>query len=138
MQPGENAFGALGFGHARQVVMKGRVFVTDAELQKPVAKERVHCFDETTGKRLWTFSYDVTYPEWAFVPGQGGGPTATPIVEDGRLYSVGANGHVHCLDTQTGAVLWEKNLSSEYEVPEMNCRASPLNSTGATTAGCAN
>ena len=116
----------VSFGWSSPVVVKGLIFVTDAELRKPAAKERVHCFEETTGKPLWTFSYDVTYPEWAFVPGQSVGPTATPIVEDGRLYAVGANGHVHCLDTQTGSVLWEKNLGSEYEVPEMNCRASPL------------
>ena len=116
----------VSFGWSSPVVAKGRVFVTDAELRKPAAKERVHCFDETTGKPLWTFSQDVTYPEWSFVPGQGGGPTATPIVEDGRLYTIGANGHMHCLDAQTGAVLWGKNLGVEYEVPEMNCRASPL------------
>jgi outer membrane protein assembly factor BamB len=117
---------AVGFGWSSPVVAQGRVFLTDAQLAKPNVRERVLCFDETTGKPLWTFAYKVTYPEWAFVPGQGNGPTATPVVEAGCVFTVGANGHIHCLDTRTGAVIWENNLRKEYEVREMQCRPSPL------------
>ncbi len=116
----------VGWGWSSPVVAQGRVFLTDSELTKPTAKERVQCFEEATGKLLWTYAYEVIYPEWAFTPGQGGGPTATPIVEAGRVYAVGANGHVHCLDATKGAVLWEKNLRKDYEVREMQCRPSPL------------
>ena len=38
---------------------------------------------------------------------RGAGPTATPIVEQGRVYIVGANGYVHCLDAKTGKVIYE-------------------------------
>jgi len=54
---------AVGFGWSSPVVANGRVYLTDSELNKHKAKERVHCFDEATGKQLWTFSYDVAYPE---------------------------------------------------------------------------
>src|SRR5206468_26053 len=47
-------------------------------------------------------------------------------VEQGRIYVVGANGYVHCLDVKTGKVKWEKNLGQEYAVEEMGCRPSPL------------
>ena len=116
----------VGAGWSSPVVAQGRVFVTDALLQKPSVKERVHCFEEATGKPLWTHVYDVTYPEWVFVPSQASGPTATPIVEAGKVYALGANGHVHCLDARNGAVLWEKNLGKEYEVRVLQCRPSPL------------
>lgn len=116
----------VGFGWSSPVVAQGRVFLADAQLAKPNAKERVLCFDEATGKVLWTLAYDVIYPEWAFVPGQGNGPTATPVVEAGRVFAVGANGHIHCLDAQTGAVVWEKDLRKAYELGEMQCRPSPL------------
>jgi len=116
----------VGGGWSSPVVAQGRVFLADSQLLKPAAKERVHCFDEATGKPLWTFAYDVTYPEWAFVPGQGGGPTATPVVEAGKVFAVGINGHVHCLDARTGAVLWERNLQKSYEVRDHGCRPSPL------------
>lgn len=61
-----------------------------------------------------------------FVPSQASGPTATPIVEAGRVYTVGANGHVHCLEARQGRVLWEKNLGHEYQVRILQCRPSPL------------
>ncbi len=79
-------------------------------------------FDETTGKRLWTFDYVAPYPEWAFVPGQGGGPTATPIVQNDRVYVLGANGEVHCLAVETGAVRWSRKLGEEFEIGSMGCR----------------
>ncbi|MSU33728.1 MAG: hypothetical protein EXS36_01175 [Pedosphaera sp.] len=92
----------VGPGWSSPVVAQGPVFVTDALLQKSSVKERVHCLEETTGKPLWTYVYDVTYPEWVWVPSQATGPTATPIVEASKVYALGANGHIHCLDTETG------------------------------------
>jgi outer membrane protein assembly factor BamB len=47
-------------------------------------------------------------------------------VEQGRIYTVGANGYVHCLDLKTGKAIWKKDLWKEYEVDEMGCRPSPL------------
>ena len=116
----------VGPGFSSPVVVKGRLYLTDAMLEKPKAHERVLCFEASTGKLLWTYAYEVTYPEWAFVPGQGGGPTATPIVEAGKVYALGRSGQVYCLDSRKGKLLWEKNLRQEYEVRELACRASPL------------
>jgi outer membrane protein assembly factor BamB len=108
------------------VVAQGKVFLTDAELTRPSARERMQCFDQSSGEMLWTFAYEVTYPEWVFVPGQGNGPCATPIVEADKVYMLGGNGYVHCLHAQNGTVLWEKNLGKEYKIEQLMCRASPL------------
>ena len=117
---------SVGGGFSSPVVAQGRVFVFDVELTKPSSRERVHCFEEKTGKVLWDYVYEEHYGEWTFVPERGAGPTATPIVEQGRIYTVGANGYVHCLDVSTGTAVWEKNLWQEYHVEEMSCRPSPL------------
>ncbi len=116
----------VGGGFSSPVVAQGRVFVFDVALTKPTSRERLHCFDETTGKVLWVFSYEEHYGEWTFVPERGAGPTATPIIEQERIYAVGANGYVHCLDIKSGKVIWEKNLWQEYTIDEMSCRPSPL------------
>ena len=116
----------VGGGFSSPVVAQGRVFVSDVELIKPSPRERVHCFEEKTGKVLWVFAYKENYLEWTFVPERGAGPTATPIVEQERIYVVGAYGYVHCLDVKTGTVIWEKHIGREYEVEEMSCRPSPL------------
>src|SRR5712671_7582148 len=116
----------VGGGFSSPVVASGRVFVSDVELIKPSPRERVHCFEEKTGKVLWVLGYKENYLEWTFVPERGAGPTATPIVEQERIYVVGAYGHVHCLDVKTGTVIWEKHIGREYAVEEMSCRPSPL------------
>jgi outer membrane protein assembly factor BamB len=116
----------LGGGFSSPVVANGRVLVSDVELVKPSAYERIHCFDEKNGKVQWVFRYPENYLEWTYVPERGAGPTATPIVEHDRVYVLGAYGHVHCLDVRTGSVIWEKHIGHEYEVAEMACRPSPL------------
>jgi outer membrane protein assembly factor BamB len=95
----------VGGGFSSPVVAEGRAFVLDVELTKPTSRERLHCFDEKTGKVLWVYVYEEHYGEWTFDPERGAGPTATPIVEQGRIYTVGANGFVHCLNTKTGKVI---------------------------------
>jgi outer membrane protein assembly factor BamB len=116
----------VGGGFSSPVVVQGRVFVSDVELIKPMAKERVHCFEAKTGQVLWVYAYEEKYGEWTYVPERGAGPTATPIVEKDRLYVVGANGNTHCLDVNSGTVIWQKNIGQEYQVAEMSCRPSPL------------
>src|SRR5689334_7763493 len=82
----------VGGGFASPVVAGGRVFVFDVELTLPSARERVHCFDAKSGEVLCVYVYAEKYGEWSFVPERGAGPTSTPIVEENRIYAVGAYG----------------------------------------------
>src|ERR1051325_3564143 len=97
------------------------------ETEPPGRREHLtayRCFKESTGKPLWSRAYELVYPDWAFIPEKGVGPAATPIVEDGKIYSLGRSGLVDCLDARNGKVIWEKQ--SEYEIGELSCRSSPL------------
>jgi outer membrane protein assembly factor BamB len=116
----------VGWGFSSPVVAQGRVYLADSELAKPKAKERVQCWEEATGKPLWTHSYEVAYEDWAFDPAQEIGPVATPIVEKGKTYTVGRVGHLFCLDARTGDVLWQKNLEKEYQTKFAPGAPSPL------------
>jgi len=113
----------VGPGYSGVVVAKGRVYVSDCQL-KPESFERVLCFDEATGKPLWTYSYPCSYDGLYY----GAGPYATPIVDSGRVYMCGPKGHLHCLDAETGAVIWEKDRAKEYNaiLPQCGCNSSPL------------
>jgi outer membrane protein assembly factor BamB len=115
-----------GGGWSSPVVADGKVFLADSELAKPKAKERVRCFDAASGKVLWTYAYDVEYPDWAFAADQSGGPTSTPAVAGGKVYAQGVNGEVMCLAAATGELIWRKNLTKEYGVESFKVRASPL------------
>lgn len=116
----------VGGGFSSPVVAQGRVYLADSELMKPRAKERLLCLDETTGKPLWTHSYDVAYEDWAFDPAQEIGPVATPIVQNGKVYILGRVGHLFCLDARSGEVLWKKNSEKDYQVAFSPGMPSPL------------
>ena len=116
----------VGPGFSSPVVAQGRVYLIHSELMRPNAKERVQCFDAANGKVLWTFSYDVSYPDWAFTPEPGMGPAATPIVWDNKLYTLGDKSDLICFDALKGDVLWKKNLETEYGVEQFCFNASPL------------
>jgi outer membrane protein assembly factor BamB len=116
----------VGWGLTTPVVAGGRVYVMDAELKQPAAKERVLCFAEKTGELLWTFAYEVNYPDWAFVHGNGVGPCATPVVERGEIYVTGSSSEVFCLRAESGGLVWRRNLGKEYTVRVLESRASPL------------
>jgi outer membrane protein assembly factor BamB len=114
----------IGLGWSSPVVSQGKVFVTDVQLETRPAQERVHCFDEATGQSLWTYAYEADYPD--LPPENRSTPAATPIVEAGKLYMIGGNGHVHCLVSATGEPIWEKRLDKEFEINALSCRPSPL------------
>jgi outer membrane protein assembly factor BamB len=117
---------AVGLGWSSPVIARGLVYVTDVELVAGVPKnERVHCFEASTGKPVWTRAYAVTYPEW--FTKDAGGPRATPIVRDGKIYTLGAMGRLFCLDAARGEVVWDKDLATDYQVKEFTgISASPL------------
>ena len=100
----------VGPGWSSPLVVRGRVYLTDMRLDKPRAWERIRCFKESNGRPVWNYDSELVYPEWAFIPEHGGGPAATPIVEDGRIYSLGRNGQVDCLDARNGQLIWEVPL----------------------------
>ena len=116
----------VGSGWASPVVADGRLFLFDAELRAPQAWERIQCFDFATGRKLWSHAEEIHYPEWAFAADQNAGPSATPLVAGSRIYALGSNGSVRCLDAQTGRLIWSQPLGEKYQIEPLMCRASPL------------
>lgn len=122
-------------GYSGPAVAQGRVVLTDykrragtltndpgkrTELQ---GDERVLCFDAVTGEELWSYSYDcpysISYPC---------GPRCTPTIAGDRVYTLGAQGHLICLELKTGTVVWKKHLPTEYRgnVPLWGYSGHPL------------
>ena len=104
-------------GYAGPAVAGGRVFVADFERAGPrklAGRERVVALDEETGEHLWTHAWEVSYA--AIMGSYAEGPRAVPTVSGNRVYAVGAAGHLVCLDTETGKVVWQKHYPSDYDV----------------------
>jgi outer membrane protein assembly factor BamB len=110
----------LGSGYAGPAVAQGRVYVADfmTEANIQVANfeqnhftgtERVLCLDAATGDVVWTHEYPVEY-----AISYPAGPRCTPVVVGGKVYALGAVGHLLCLDAANGDVLWSKNFPADY------------------------
>jgi len=68
--------------------------------------EVVVAYDIPTGKEIWKYEHPERFDE---APG-GIGPRATPTIAHGDVFSLGAAGHLACLDGQTGKPKWTKNI----------------------------
>jgi len=113
----------VGSGYSGPTVANGRVYLTD-RVTDPKQQERVHCFDEKTGKARWSYAYDAAYGGVGYPDG----PRAAVTVFDGRAYALGALGNLHCFDAASGKVLWSKDLNAVYQIrlPIWGIAAAPL------------
>lgn len=90
-----------GEGYAAPAVADGRLYLFAAHKNRAF----VRCLDAAMGRRRWEVGYAGVYKGT-----HGNGPRSTPLVHEGRVYTVGGTGMMHCLDAATGKVLWRKNI----------------------------
>lgn len=114
---------SIGAGYGGIAATGGRVYVMD-RVKVPREVERTLCLDAATGREVWKHEYAVAYGKLDY----GNGPRATPTVHDGRVYTYGALGHLHCLDATTGKPLWSRDTVKEFNgrVPTWGHACSPL------------
>ena len=117
-------------GFAGPAVADGRVFVLDYE-ETPGSRtmdgtERLMALDEGTGEVLWAQTWPAAYRNimWKFA----NGPRTPPTVDGERVYVLGAAGMLVCLNTETGAVMWQVDIDAEYDttVPVYGISNAPL------------
>lgn len=107
-------------GYSGPAVVGDKVFITDYvtdddfrianfERKDLTGVERVLCLEEATGKEIWKYEYPVKY-----TISYPAGPRCTPNVEDNRIYTLGAEGHLFCFNLQDGSVIWSRELKKDY------------------------
>jgi len=102
------------------------LYLSDLVVEKQRVRERVLCFNASSGKRVWLNEHDASAPDWFFTPEQMRGPGSTPIIHNNRLYALGMFYLLTCLDARTGTVLWKHDLLTEYQLPPSSLDASPM------------
>ena len=69
-------------------------------------------FDRQSGDILWQ-----SITSAAGHLDYGNSPRATPLIYDSLVFTLGAFGHLSCLDIETGIALWQINLQREFSAP---------------------
>ncbi|MCB1278526.1 PQQ-binding-like beta-propeller repeat protein [Prosthecobacter sp.] len=112
----------IGGGYTGPAVANGKVYLMDRQVavntRAPgnafsrgliAGTERVLCLEEKTGALQWEHRYDCTY-----TMSYSTGPRCTPLVSDGKVWTVGAEGNLFCLDAENGKVLWSHDYKADY------------------------
>ncbi|MGL4552706.1 MAG: PQQ-binding-like beta-propeller repeat protein, partial [Gemmataceae bacterium] len=104
----------VGEGSTSPLVAGGRLYT----LGHVRGKDRVVCLDAATGREAWAAEYPS--PRWGrhHVGDEGmyGGPTSTPELAGGRLFTLGTDGDLNAWDAAAGKRLWGFNLYDRYEM----------------------
>ena len=77
-------------------------------------KEFVVALDARSGDTRWEHGYDAPLPS-GMSQQFGIGPRSTPLVFDGKVYTVGVSTLLQCLDKKTGKKIWSHDLTEEYK-----------------------
>lgn len=94
-----------GGGYSSFAVADGRIFTMGLR----GGREFVIAFDVATGKEVWATPHGS-----AFKNDRGDGPRGTPTVDGEKLYALGGNGDLSCLETRTGRVVWTMNVLQKF------------------------
>jgi outer membrane protein assembly factor BamB len=100
----------VGVGHSSPVVVGNRIYL----LTRQGEDEVVTCLELETGKEVWSDRYPVPYQMNPAAIGHGKGPKSTPVVSNGKLYTLGITGLLSCYDIQTGKRRWRKDFATQF------------------------
>ncbi|MEL0005266.1 MAG: PQQ-binding-like beta-propeller repeat protein [Opitutales bacterium] len=100
-----------GQGYASPAIVDGVLVLFHRMDGKEVAEGR----NPETGELMWEYSYPVEYRDrYGYSPG----PRASPVISQGKVYLHGVTAWLTCLDLATGKMLWKRDLTRDYQVPQ--------------------
>ncbi len=78
-------------------------------------QEVVENRDPQTGEVRWQSRYATAYEDRY---GYNDGPRSSPVIDGDRVYTMGAEGRLHCFNLVTGDGLWTRDLRTDYKVSQ--------------------
>jgi len=102
---------AKGTGYATPAVAGDRLLF----LHRLADEEIVECLHAETGASRWQLRYTTAFEDRY---GYNNGPRSSPVIDGDRVFTVGAEGKLHCLELGSGRIVWKRDLRAEYRVPQ--------------------
>jgi outer membrane protein assembly factor BamB len=109
----------VGAGFSSVSVANGRAYA----MGNSNNQDTIYCFDATTGKGIWKYSY----PCDLMANSHEGGPSATPTVDGNMVYTYSKQGHLNAIDATNGQVAWKKDVVREMggQIPQWGITSTP-------------
>lgn len=79
-------------------------------------EERVTCLSDDDGEALWDVGFSTSFE--CDYEGYSSGPYSTPVIHGDSVFIQSAEGVVRRLRMADGSLVWERNLSADYDVPQ--------------------
>ena len=96
----------LGKGYSSLAIADGKLYTMgDRPAEGKTESQFVLAFDLATQRELWATPVG---------PAQDDGPRCTPTLDGDRLYAVGTDGDLVCLEASSGRVLWRKHFVRDF------------------------
>lgn len=106
-----------GEGYSSPIAGDGRVFVH----ARRDPDEVVSAIDLATGKLVWTQKYSAPTEKNPYAKQMAKGPYSTPLLADGRLFTLGTTAILSAWNAGTGASLWRKDFSTRVDTSKLFC-----------------
>lgn len=108
-------------GMSSPIVMNGKLFTItrvgedqapDTLIPGPRTQEAIVCLDAETGKPLWEYRENITQSEVPFHRLGWSNPVGDP--KTNRVYALGVQCSLVCLDGDSGKLIWKRQLTEEF------------------------
>jgi outer membrane protein assembly factor BamB len=112
---------AKGTGYSSPAIVDERLVF----IHRVANEEIVECLASETGASRWRFRYGTVFEDRY---GYNNGPRSSPVIDGERVFTMGAEAKLHCLELATGKVIWKRDLMAEYKVRQdfFGTAATPL------------
>ncbi len=110
---------SVGDGVATPALVGDRLYV----FARQEGNEIVRCLEASSGKVIWQDKYPAkpaTGPSGGFA-----GPRSSPVVNQGKVVTLGVSGTLSCFDTADGKLLWRKD-DTKNNLPTFFTSSSPM------------
>ncbi len=98
---------AVGNGFAGPAVASGKLILFHRESDEEV----VEALNAKSSKQLWRYAYPTRYvDDFRFDPG----PRGVPAISQGKVFTLGAEGSIRCVDFETGKEIWKTSSKDDY------------------------
>lgn len=101
--------------YSSPVADKEMVYTTES---LPSGKEQVTAYHRNTGDLAWSQSWEGSMKVPFFAASNGSWIRSTPALADGKMFVLGMQERLVCLDTKTGKKLWEMDIPKTLQTPE--------------------